>query len=166
MNNEYIAVKKEDLRAFIGYVHTLFDFIDVESFTNKKNVVLVNGGYDDFVKPIESFLRDGNSVGDEILAKDVDIRLFKEQLSDIYDYDVANITDKQLTELYDEVQGCLSGDDTYSDIYNNAVHSVMAGFVEKTKTGSLLDNIKQAEAIKESNVALDIEFTKNVDRER
>lgn len=165
MNNEYVAIKKSDLQALIGFVSTLLDFIDVDEFEHQENIKLINEGYDKFAQPLETVLRNGNVIGDEILAKDVELRQFKVQLSDIYGFDVTNITDKQLTELYDDVQAHLSGDDNYSEIYNEAVDKVMSEFLEKTKkVSSLEDKIKQADEKKEN--CFDNSFINRPEKER
>lgn len=53
-----ITINKIDMNNLIGYVHTLLDFIDVEDFEDKKNVELVNGGYESFVEPIIKALKE------------------------------------------------------------------------------------------------------------
>ena len=50
-----ITIDKAKIDSLIGYVHTLLDFIDVEE---DENVELVNGGYNDFVKPVIQILEE------------------------------------------------------------------------------------------------------------
>ena len=44
-----INVEKSSINNLIGYIHTLLDFVDVEE---EENIELVNGGFNQFVKPI------------------------------------------------------------------------------------------------------------------
>lgn len=53
-----ITIDKAKIDSLIGYVHTLLDFIDVEDFDDKRNVKLVNNGYDRFVEPVIQILHE------------------------------------------------------------------------------------------------------------
>lgn len=50
-----INIEKSKIDSLIGYVHTLLDFVDVKA---DENVELVNGGYEQFVKPIIEKLKE------------------------------------------------------------------------------------------------------------
>lgn len=58
--NTNVVVSKHELEKLLGYVHTLLEFIDVEGFEDEDNIILVRGGYDSFVKPIENILNETN----------------------------------------------------------------------------------------------------------
>jgi len=139
MNNEYVAVKKETLKSIIGFVSNLYDCIDFDSEEVQEHEI--ENGWDDYIQPIVDIV-DGssNEVGDSILAKDVDIKLFKEQLSDIYDYDISNLSDKEITKLYDDVQECLANDDVYSEIYNEVVQKI---FEEHSSLDSVIRSCEE-----------------------
>ena len=48
--------EKEMIRDLIGYIHSILDFIDVEDFENEENVEIVNGGYEEIVKPAVEYI--------------------------------------------------------------------------------------------------------------
>ena len=58
---EEARVDRANLENLIGYVYTLLDFIDLESFENEENINMVKNGYENFVQPIE------NQIKEEIL---------------------------------------------------------------------------------------------------
>lgn len=121
-----IIIDEVQLRDLLGYVQTILDFVDVEDFKSQKNKDLVVNGFDDFVEPIYKMLFDKQNIVDErIIAKQVDIEMFKEDLENIYDVDTTNLTDKQVAQMFDDVWDELANDDQYSDIYNDAVWSVL-----------------------------------------
>lgn len=55
---EAVRVDRVDLENLIGYVHTLLDFIDLESFEDEENISTVKNGYEYFVKPIENQIKE------------------------------------------------------------------------------------------------------------
>ena len=59
----------------------------------------------------------------EVQANNSDdtIQFSRKQLEDIYDVDTSDFSDEKIREIYDDVQAVLSGDDTYTEIYNDAV---------------------------------------------
>jgi hypothetical protein len=46
-----IIINKKDMENLIGYINTLFDFVDTESM-EYENAEIVVDGYTDFVEPI------------------------------------------------------------------------------------------------------------------
>ena len=44
------------IQDLVNYIHTILDFVDVESFEDEENVEIVNGGYEEFVKPAIEYL--------------------------------------------------------------------------------------------------------------
>ena len=120
-----IIIDEVQLRDLLGYVQTILDFVDVEDFESQKNKDLVVNGFDDFVGPIYKMFDKQNIVDERIIAKQVDIEMFKEDLENIYDVDITNITDEQVTQMFDDVWDELANNDQYSEIYNDAVWSVL-----------------------------------------
>lgn len=55
---ETVCVNRTDLENLIGYVHTLLDFIDLESFEDEENINVVKNGYDRLVRPIEDGIKE------------------------------------------------------------------------------------------------------------
>lgn len=120
-----IIIDEVQLRDLLGYVQTILDFVDVEDFESQKNKDLVVKGFDDFVGPIYKLFDKQNVVDEYIIAKQVDIEMFKEDLENIYDVDTTNLTDKQVSQMFDDVWDELANDDQYAEIYNDAVWSVL-----------------------------------------
>ena len=50
-NMDKITLNKKDLENLIGYINTLYDFVDTESM-EYENAEIVVDGYVDFVEPI------------------------------------------------------------------------------------------------------------------
>lgn len=55
---ETARINRADIVNLIGYVHTLLDLVDLESFEDKENISIVKNGYDSFVKPIENQIKE------------------------------------------------------------------------------------------------------------
>lgn len=51
-----IAINRIDMENLIGYINTLFDFVDTESM-EYENAEIVNDGYMNFVEPIMELLK-------------------------------------------------------------------------------------------------------------
>ena len=51
-----ITINKKDLENLIGYINTLYDFVDTESM-EYENAEIVADGYADFVEPIIEMLK-------------------------------------------------------------------------------------------------------------
>ena len=49
-------MEKEMIKNLVNYINNILDFVDVESFENEENVEIVNGGYEEFVKPAIEYL--------------------------------------------------------------------------------------------------------------
>lgn len=142
MNNEYVVVKAQDLKDLVGFIANLYDCIDFDSKEVKEHGV--ENGWNDFVQPILDVARgEGDPHGKYILAKDVDIEIFKENLENVYDYDITGLTDNQITELYNDVQDRLGNDDTYNELYNDAVRSVMDKAIEHPSLDSQIVDAQQ-----------------------
>lgn len=120
-----IIIDEIQLRDLLGYVQTILDFVDVEDFESQRNKDLVVKGFDDFVGPIYKMFDKQNIVDERIIAKQVDIEMFKEDLENIYDVDTTNLTDQQVSQMFDDVWDELANDDQYAEIYNDAVWSVL-----------------------------------------
>lgn len=47
--------EKEIINNLVNYIHNILDFVDVENF-EEDNQKVVNGGYEEFVKPALDYL--------------------------------------------------------------------------------------------------------------
>ena len=125
MEEKLIVINESLISDLIGYIHTLNDFVDVESL-NKKNRSLVVDGYDDFVKPVYDILHDPKkAISPFRLVKNEKIDNFRCNLEDIYDTDVSMLLDEDIEEILDDVEDTLANDDVYNECYNNAVWRVL-----------------------------------------
>ena len=59
---------------------------------------------------------------------DTTIQSFREQLECIYDIDISDLSDEKIEEIYNDVQDTLACDDTYSEIYNDAVWKALKDY--------------------------------------
>lgn len=120
---EKILITKTQLQGLVDYIVTILDFVDVEE---EENVSYVNNEFNASVQPIIDLLHDNSKVTDSYkIARQVDIELFKESLEDVYDVNISKLSDKQIENLFDDVQDSLAGNDQYSEIYNNAVNDCL-----------------------------------------
>lgn len=80
----------------------------------------------------EKYLSDdwGFDIGFQSIHKDaeVDIEAFREELSEIYGFDVSALSNEQIVEKYKALQDRLAGDDVYTAIYTDAVYDVFGKY--------------------------------------
>jgi hypothetical protein len=51
-----VTIEREKLQGLIGFIHSILDFVDVESMEDEENKNIVIDGYKNFVKPVEDVL--------------------------------------------------------------------------------------------------------------
>lgn len=118
-----IAIAQTQLQEVVEYINTLLESLDIE---NEETLEYINKGYEDLIQPIINIAFDGKNVIDKyVIAKQVDIEMFKENLENIYNVNVTNITDEQIVKMFDDVQEELANDDQYAEIYNEAIYHTL-----------------------------------------
>lgn len=109
-------IDKNQLTRLREAVAVLLDFIDVETSENveiiKNNTNIIDGILDSVIE-----------INRGEIADSLEIDTFRETLKECYEYDVSDLTDKEIENILDDVYDILNNDDSYNDTYNEAVHT-------------------------------------------